>query len=125
MPKNNLTKVLMLKALGIAVCVIPPLCAILSYFPIWVKREGACMLSGFALLLVTLAFIPFYKQVIRILKSPSAYMMWLIVFILFLLLSRIADEMTVISFVGFISNLIGAVILKLAEREERKADKHE
>ena len=121
MPKNNLTRALMLKALGIAVCIIPPLCAILSYFPIWVKREGACMLSGFALVLITLAFIPFYKQVIQMLKSQSAYMMWLILFVLFLLLSRIADEMTVISFIGFLSNLIGAVILKLAARQERKA----
>ena len=39
-----------------------------------------------------------------------------IVFVVFFLVSRIADEMVVISFVGFIGNLVGAMLLKLGER---------
>jgi nicotinamide riboside transporter PnuC len=41
-------------------------------------------------------------------------MMWFIIFITFMLLSRIADEVTVISFIGFVGNLIGAACFKLA-----------
>ena len=51
--------------------------------------------------------------------------MWLIAFILFLSLSRIADEMTVISFVGLISNLIGSLIFKLARRYGKEDVKNE
>ncbi len=42
--------------------------------------------------------------------------MWFLCFALFFSLSKIADEMTVISFVGFVSNLIGAGVFKLAGR---------
>ena len=33
-------------------------------------------------------------------------------------LSEVADEMTVISFVGFISNLFGAILLKASRRDK-------
>jgi hypothetical protein len=39
---------------------------------------------------------------------------WLLIFALFALVRSIADEMTVISFVGFISNSFGAALFKLA-----------
>jgi Co/Zn/Cd efflux system component len=41
--------------------------------------------------------------------------MWFAVFIVFLTLSSIAQEMTVVAFVGFVSNLVGALIFRLAE----------
>ena len=43
--------------------------------------------------------------------------MWLVSFLIFFCLSRIADEMTVISFVGFVGNLIGALFFHLGRRE--------
>jgi hypothetical protein len=46
--------------------------------------------------------------------------MWFIIFVLFLLLSEIADEMTVISATGFIGNCIGALLFKLADRVGKK-----
>ena len=42
--------------------------------------------------------------------------MWLFTFILFYTMSRIADEMTVISLVGAISNAIGAILFRIAGR---------
>ena len=110
---NDLTKRILLKAFGIAVCVCPVCAAILSYFPLWVERADACVLSGLALCLILLAMIPFYKHLIAALRSPSAHLMWFIIFVIFFFLSRIAEEMTVISFVGFVSNLVGALIFKL------------
>ena len=78
--------------------------------------ETGAVLSGFALILLLLSFVPLFKLVKKMLESPAAHTMWLICFILFFCLSKIADEMTVISFVGFVSNLIGAAIFKLADR---------
>ena len=123
--RNNLTKIIFIKTAAILACVIPPLAATLSYFPLWMRRGDAYVLSGFALCLVIISLLPFYKQMTRLLRSPASYLIWLILFIFFFLLSKIADEMTVISFVGFVSNLIGAIIFKLAHRYGGKEAKHE
>jgi Co/Zn/Cd efflux system component len=55
-----------------------------------------------------------------IFHSPAAYVMWLIAFLLFFSLEKIAHEMTVISFVGFLSNLCGAVLFKFAASRKDK-----
>ena len=114
--RNNFIKAVTIRAIALAVCVAPPLIATVSYFPIWMIKGDAYVLSGFALCLALLSLIPFYKHLARLLKSPSAYSVWLILFILFFLLSRIAEEMTVISFVGFIGNALGAICFYFARR---------
>lgn len=118
-------KRLILKAAGLAFCILPPVVAILSYFPIWVASGGEVVISGFALLLLTLAMIPLWKTVKRALTSPASYTLWLIAFIAFFALSNIARDMTVISFVGLTGNLLGAVIFKLADRESERKENEE
>ena len=107
----------LLLSLGLLFSIVPPLAATLLYFPIWSSRSSGAVLSGFTLLLILLAFVPLFNTVKSALKSPSAYAMWFIVFLLFFMLSRIADEMTVISFVGFLGNLIGSLFFKAARRK--------
>ena len=63
-----------------------------------------------------MAAVPAVRFFKKIIASPSATLIWFISFVLFFSLSRIAEDMTVISFVGFISNLVGAVFFKLADR---------
>ena len=116
-PKNNPARALCFSAVGLFFSVIPATVAIFSYFPLWLRKNDASSLSGLALLLLVLAFVPLFKYVKEILRSASAPFMWFILFVAFFLLSRIADEITVIAFVGFISNLIGSVFFKLAKRE--------
>lgn len=118
--ETNPTKRLLFNALGIAVSVLPVTVSIFSYFPIWIKRGNASVLSGISLLLICLAIVPIFKYLKEVIRSPSAPVMWLFSFIIFLLLSRIADEMTVISFIGFITNLVGAFFFKLARRYGRE-----
>lgn len=50
------------------------------------------------------------------LRTPSVPIIWLITFLLFFALSRIADQVTVIAFSGFIGNLLGAVCFAFAKR---------
>ena len=116
-PKNNPAKALCFSALGLFFSVIPATVAIFSYFPLWLKKNDASSLSGLTLLLLVLALVPLFKHVKEMLRSASAPLMWFILFAAFFLLSRIADEITVIAFVGFISNLIGALFFKLARKE--------
>ena len=111
----NPTKRLFFNALGLAISIIPVTAAILSYFPVWAKRGDSSLLSGISLVLIAIALVPLYKHVRAALKSPSAPMMWFFSFLIFLLLSRIADEMTVISFVGFVTNVIGSLCFKRAK----------
>lgn len=122
MPKEvNPTKRLLFNALGLIVSVIPVTAAIISYFPVWARRGDASILSGMSLILVAIAMLPLYKHVRESLRSPSAPMMWFFSFLVFLLLSRIADEMTVISFVGFVTNVIGSLCFKRAKKYYEEA----
>ena len=109
--------------LGLAVSTVPVGAVILSYFPIWAGRGGVTFLSGLTLLLLLLAIVPIFKLIRKHLESPSAPVMWFIAFIAFFSLSKISDEVTVISFVGFTSNLLGALFFKLSDKYKAKAQR--
>ena len=113
----NPSKRLLFNALGLFFSVIPVAVAIFSYFPLWLRRGDASILSGISLLLLVAALVPCYRYVRDALRSASAPIMWFFFFVLFFLLSKIADEITVISFVGFVSNLIGSGFFKIARKE--------
>ena len=112
----NPTRRLLFNALGLLISTVPVSIAILSYFPIWAHRGDSSILSGVSLVLIAIASIPFYKHIRNALRSASVPLMWFFSFLVFLLLSRIADEMTVISFVGFVTNVVGALFFKQAKK---------
>lgn len=115
MKNKSALRALLFRAVGLIFSVAPVLTATLLYFPLWQKESAAKALSGGVLLLILFSILPIFKLLKRIMKSPSVYMLWLICFLLFFSLAKIAEEMTVISFVGFIGNLIGAFFFKLGE----------
>lgn len=95
-------------------CTVPVICATLAYFPEWIERGDGTAISGAFLLMLILAAHPLLKAFRMIFHSPASYVMWLVAFLLFLSLSKIAHEMTVISLVGFLSNLLGAFLFRIA-----------
>ena len=105
-----------LRAAALAISILPSAITALLYFPLWAERGSGAVLSGFAAFLLLLSALPLYRLVKRLLSSPSVWVMWLFTFILFYTMSRIADEMTVISLVGAISNAIGAILFRIAGR---------
>ena len=105
-----------LHILGFLLCILPPIICTASYFPIW--KDSGQAVSGGVLLLLLISAYPLYKFIKQSLTSPAAYTVWLILFIMFSLLSQIAVQMTVISFVGFIGNALGAVCFYFAKRAE-------
>ena len=115
-------KRLILKTAGLALCIVPPALATLFYFPVWISKGGEFVFSGLALILLIFALLPLWRAISKMLKSPAVYTLWLIAFIVFSSLSRIADEMTVISFVGFISNALGAILFRMSSGEAREND---
>ena len=122
MNQNKIARVSALKMLGLAVSIIPPVLAILMYFPIWRCMGAEKMLSGFAVLLLLIAHAPLLKYVKSRLSATSSYTVWLVIFLVFLIVSSIAEEMKVISFVGFVSNILGALIMRLSERIGERDD---
>ena len=109
-------KRLLLRLLALAICTLPPIIATLSFFPVWKNRGGGAVLSGFAVLLLLICAYPLIKSLKRALSSPSVFTVWLLLFLIFALVRSIADEMTVVSFVGLTSNIIGACLFKLSYR---------
>lgn len=113
-------KVYLLKILGLLFCTLPPAAATLCYFPLWVEAGAGTTVSGAVLLLLTFAFLPCYRLIHSRLASPATYTMWLIAFLLFWLLEKIAAQMIVISFFGFLGNLAGALLFRAAKRQNEK-----
>ena len=113
-----MTKRAIFTILGATFSTLPPIIAVLSYFPAWRAEGGEYLLSGFTTLLLLISMIPIYKLVRKMLKSPSAWLMWLVAFVAFYLASNIAAEMVVITFIGFISNVTGAIFFRLAKRRD-------
>ena len=121
MLKRGLFRILF-SFLGLAFCIVPVVICILKYFPVWTARGGETIFSAITLILVAIAAVPLFSFIKRILRSPASYTVWLVFFIFFFLVSRIAEEMVVISFVGFISNLVGAVFFKISKRFSVRGD---
>ena len=101
--------------LGLALCIVPVAVCILKYFPVWTARGGETIFSAITLVLIAVASVPLFSYMKRFLRSPASYTVWFILFVVFFLVSNIANEMVVISFVGFTSNLLGAVCFKISK----------
>ena len=106
------TKAVIYNALGLLFCIVPPTVATLEHFPIWAAKGGEAMISGLTVILLVLCVLPFKRQISEYLKSPSAWMMWLCIFVFASLFSRIADDIAAISLIAFPSNLVGALFFK-------------
>lgn len=111
-----------LHVLALAFCTLPVACATLAYFPLWQERGEGATVAGGALILLLLAALPVWRAVKACLHSYAVPTVWFISFALFFALSEIAEEMTVISFVGFIGNLIGALLFRAARRKGDERD---
>lgn len=105
--------------LGLLVCALPPIICTLFYFPLWRASGAEYTLAGGTALLLILAALPFYKYIRKLLESAASYVLWLLIFLFCFLLSKVIAEVTVIAFVGFVSNLLGAVLLKLGDKSQK------
>ena len=106
---------------GLLFSTLPPALAVLFYFPLWRQAGIREMLSGISALLIVFAALPVLRALRSHFSSPSVTLFWGILFLLFLFLTRIANEMCVISFFGFAGNAAGAVFFRLAKRRSPDA----
>lgn len=113
---------LIFRILGYLLCIVPALVAIFEHFPLFASEGAGPTLSGLAFLLVLLAFVPFHRGILRRVKrwlaGPSAYSVWLVLWLLCEWLGRISEAVADISLVAFIGSLLGALCFRLGR--ERK-----
>ena len=114
--KTNVFVIFSLHIIGILLCIVPPAVCTLMYFPLWQTVGYEHCIAGGTALLLALSALPIYKLIKSRLQGISSYVMWLVLFLLFFAMSRIAHQMTVICFVGFIGNLLGAICLRIEKR---------
>jgi len=112
---SNATKGNILKIIAIVIDVGGPLVATLTQFPIWVDRSAAATMSGLFLIFAFLSCLPFLNYIKAYFRSPAVWVVWLVLFVLFMCLYNIIEEMLIVSFVGLIANCIGAIIYKIGK----------
>jgi len=113
-------KSLIFHLLGMLFCILPPVFATLEHFPIWASKGGEVMVSALTVILLLICAIPLKRHIAKFFKSPSAWVIWLFIYIAFSLLGKISDDITAIALVAFPFNLLGAVLFKLSERYKEK-----
>lgn len=107
---KNSTKGAIFKVIAVCIDVGVPVVATLTQFPLWVEQSAEATMSGLCLVFLLVSALPFLKQIGEYFRSPSAYVIWGLLFVLFLLLRNIIDQMFIVSFAGFVANIIGAGI---------------
>ncbi len=119
---KNSTKGKIIKATALVIDVAAPLAATISQFPVWVDKSAAATMSGLFVCFALLSIVPFLKQIKMWLASPSAWSMWCVFTVIFLVLRNIIDQMTIIAVIGFVGNVIGAFIHKIGVNVAEKPD---
>lgn len=124
---KNATKGKIIKGIAVGIDVLGPLIATLSQFPVWVDKSAESTVSGLFLIFAFASAIPFFKQIKAFIKSPSVWVLWCVLFVFFVALQNIIDEMVIVCFVGMIANIVGAGVYKLGayigEKEDAVTDK--
>lgn len=109
---TNNVKGKLLKGTAIAIDAGVPLTVAATQFPIWVEKSAGATVSGLFLIFAALACIPFFRQIKAWFKSPSAPVLWSVMFILMIVLRNIVDQMVIVCFFGMISNIAGSGLYK-------------
>lgn len=120
---TNFTKGSIIKGAAVTIDVAVPLAATFNQFPIWVDRSSEATMSGLFLIFAFLSCLPFIKQIKAYFKSPSSWVVWTVLLIMFISLRNIVDEMIIVCFFGMVANLIGTGIYKIGEKVQNKAPK--
>ena len=122
---TNTQKYRALYILGVILCVLPTVLCILCEFPLWVKKGNPTVASGItlsalSLSLIVIASTPLLRIIRAKVKSPSMWMIMGIMFLVFYSLESVISSLVLISFAGFIGNVMGAIVFFYAKKYKAK-----
>lgn len=104
-----------LAVVGYTLCILPPALAVLEYFPIWMQT-GEKRLSAIAVVLFAACFYPALRAIRQHIKTPSALLFWLLLFLFICAFRAVVDELFVISLVALASSAPGTACLYISKR---------
>lgn len=119
---KNVTKGKIIKTVAICIDVVVPLIATITQMPIWVDMSAEATISGLFVIFATLSIIPFLKQLKEFFKSPSAWIMWCVLFVITMALRSIITQMVIVCFWGMVANIIGAAVYKYGSYVQEQLD---
>jgi len=113
-------KAIIINAAALAVSILPPLIVTVMQFPVWTERSAEATVSGTVCFLAFVCFIPLYKKILAMLKTPSAPIMWTVFAVFMYVMRAIAAEMFIVAVVGAISNTVGWALFKWRDVYRRR-----
>lgn len=115
---------MLFRTLGVILSVVPPALSTLEFFPLWLG-DGKSALSALSLLLLALAALPLFRIVKRHLRTPSPWMLWLLLWAALSVLLPIAAAIRTIALISFPTGFLGALCFRLARGREKSATEKE
>ena len=108
-----MTRRLLFRGLGFLFCIAPPTLATLNLFPLMTTagRISACVAC-----LLAVCFVPLFRYLRQVMSSPSAWVLWGLLFAVAAATRAFIDEFYMISMLGFFGSVIGAAFFWLARR---------
>ena len=102
--------------LAMIFAIAPPLVAFLFRFPVLKRDNYAATVSWFAVAMIAVCCIPFWRKIKEYFKSPDTTVLWLVVFVLFSATRELIDGMVVVAFHGLLGNLIAKGLFYISHR---------
>lgn len=109
------------RILGILLCAVPPAVATLSCFPLWFSARESTF-SVRSLLLLALCFLPLRRAIKAYLRSPSAWVVWCVLWVFLTFFDAIASGLRTVAAIGAVSGAVGEVCFCLARRAVRRQE---
>lgn len=113
------SKSALLTVLGMVLCTVPAMVGVLQYFPLWMdsKEKSICF---FTVVLLLISCIPLWKYLREMLKSPSAWQLYLIIGGLFYVIDSIAGDVAKIFLFATPFSVVGAFLFRLAKKVKER-----
>lgn len=104
-----------LRVLALALCIVPALVAVIDQFPLMVDTPNG-KLSVISAILIGLAIYPVKRFLGKYFQTPSVWMVWAIILIIFSSLGSIAEQIAAIALVATPTSALGSVLYNVSKR---------
>lgn len=110
-------------ALGMAGAIAAPAISFLCKFPVLKEKNYDQAVSWFAVAMLVLCCVPFFKKIRELFKSPDALLLWTVIFVIFAVAEPIVSGMKLVAFCGVCGNLFAKLLFYISKKVEEHEPK--
>ena len=115
------TKYYIFTVLGMVLCIVPAVIAVLRYFPLWLDSAQK-RISVMSILLLAICVLPLWRQIKAALKSPSVWQVYLFAGLILFALDKVAGDIAMVFLIACPFSVGGALLFRLAKKAKRLAE---